>query len=206
MRLVVGLGNPGLRYKNNRHNIGFLALDNFSKLKKLKFGNKKLYRATQAENLELLKPKTYMNRSGDALTSIMTNHQFDDILVVVDDVNLPFGKIRLREKGSAGGHNGLKSIIQSLGTDDFKRLRIGVGNSLEGDLADYVLSNFKKEEKQKFDTIFSFVNELLSEYNEFGFKGMSKKFNFSNKSYSDKMSGSRGDQNGTKKSPKEEIC
>jgi len=155
MKLICGLGNPGLRYKNTRHNVGFLVLDNFAKKNKVKIGKKgfnSLFGRMGADTEEvlLLKPQTFMNNSGEAVKAAVTNFNVgpSDILVICDDINLEFGIIRFRAKGSSGGHKGLKSIIERLHDEDFNRLRIGIGSKRDGILTDYVLSGFKASEKK----------------------------------------------------------
>lgn len=153
MHIIVGLGNPGKKYDATRHNIGFEAIDMLAKrnnieVKKLKHkalcgegtigGNKVL----------LVKPQTFMNLSGQSLLDIVQFYKVDpkNIVVLYDDIDIPVGTLRIREKGSSGTHNGMKSIIYLLQTDQFPRIRIGVGKPQFGDLADYVLGRFPKEE------------------------------------------------------------
>ena len=153
MKIVIGLGNPGSRYKDTRHNIGFMALDRLAgrldaEFSQEKYGGLVARSARAGEPLLLVKPLTFMNNSGDCVARVVryTETDLGDMLVVADDVNLPLGRLRFREGGSAGGHNGLKSIIAHLG-DEFSRLRVGVGRG--GDqrnLADHVLSRFEKDE------------------------------------------------------------
>jgi peptidyl-tRNA hydrolase, PTH1 family len=154
-KIVVGLGNPGDEYKNTRHNIGFIVLDNLcKKLRTSSLNTNNALNLVQKSDWLFLFPLTYMNLSGVVLNQIVHEHQIKtkNILVVVDDVNLEIGKIRIRSKGSAGGHNGLKSIIRELGTDDFKRLRIGINSEIANktqfsqSLEEYVLSDFSSED------------------------------------------------------------
>ena len=155
MTVIVGLGNPGSKYRNTRHNIGFMVLDALAERLDASFDREK-FRGLVAEGLYrdrkclLLKPLTYMNLSGDSVARAARNRVDEpgDILVVVDDVNLPFGRLRLRPGGSAGGHNGLKSIIERLGTQDFARLRLGVDDAEGTDLAQHVLGKFRPEENE----------------------------------------------------------
>ncbi len=157
MKLVVGLGNPGRKYKNSKHNIGFMSLDSYADANKVKFKKSIKFTAEIAKFKDaiLVKPKTYMNLSGSSIRKIKDYYQInsDDILIVFDDLNLPFAKIRLRLSGGAGGHNGIKSIINSIYTEDFKRLRIGIGNNDNVDMKDYVLSNFSKHELKILDKL-----------------------------------------------------
>jgi len=156
MKLIIGLGNPGKNYQNTKHNIGFLTIDqmlddlkneiNFST--KSKF-NAVLYEGRWGqEKVVLVKPLTYMNLSGEAVKPILDWYKcsIDDLVVIYDDLDLPLGKIRLRERGSSGGHNGIKSIIYHLDTDQFKRVKIGIDRSKVISVVDYVLTSFKKEE------------------------------------------------------------
>jgi PTH1 family peptidyl-tRNA hydrolase len=156
VKLIVGLGNPGPRYRGTRHNIGFNVLDALAGRLGAAFSQEKhkslLAKAQHgAEPLLLQKPMTFMNLSGTAVAAAARNkvHEYEsDLLVVVDDVNLPLGRLRFREDGSAGGHNGLKSIIAHLGTQDFARLRIGVGgHGPGGSMTDHVLGSFRPEER-----------------------------------------------------------
>lgn len=145
--LVVGLGNPGVKYESTRHNMGFLVVDKLAQNEKLKF-NKLRFKAWTAtwevggEKVLLMKPQTYMNLSGEAVGQAARFYKIpaDHVLVISDDIALPAGKLRIRAGGSAGGHNGLKNIIQHLGTDRFPRIKVGVGSpqQAEHDIADWV--------------------------------------------------------------------
>lgn len=146
--LVVGLGNPGARFESTRHNMGFLALDRLAEREKLRF-NKLRFKAWTAEwklgedKVLVMKPQTYMNLSGESVGAAAHFYKIpaDHILVVSDDISLPVGKLRLRSAGSAGGHNGLKNIIQHLGTDRFPRIKVGVGSPQQAgyDVVDWVI-------------------------------------------------------------------
>ena len=155
--LVVGLGNPGREYERTRHNVGFRAVELLAKqagvkLDLAKFRGLTATAALAGQKLLLLKPETYMNLSGEAvqLAAMFYKLPIDRILVLSDDISLPVGKIRVRAEGSAGGHNGLKSVISQLGSQDFPRIRIGVGAKPhpDYDLADWVLSSFGAEEEK----------------------------------------------------------
>jgi len=161
--MIVGLGNPGAQYRNTRHNLGFEVLERLAGRLGVEKSSEK-YQGALAEarheggKLLLVKPLTFMNRSGDCVAAAARNRIFDprDVLVVADDVNLPLGRLRIRAGGSAGGHNGLKSIIERLGTQDFHRLRLGVGPSgTAQDLADHVLSRFRPEEREAVEDMVS---------------------------------------------------
>lgn len=155
MKLLVGLGNPGPRYRGTYHNIGFEVVGEIARRHGARFGGSPAEALTArvrglADDLWLVKPLTFMNASGRAVGELQRFYKvaFDDLLIVVDDVNLPVGRLRFRGRGSAGGHNGLKSIIGCLGTDGFPRLRVGVGRGDPGrDLADYVLGRVAEEER-----------------------------------------------------------
>lgn len=187
MRLVVGLGNPGKKYKSNRHNIGFTFLDSYLKKTNLKFKKKRKYDYLIKDNVIFIKPKTYMNRSGDAITSVMTKFRIDEIIVIVDDIHLPIGEIRIRKSGGNGGHNGLRSIVNSLGTDEFARIRIGVGSPKDKQLSDYVLSDFSKKETSTLNVVFDLLNILLDNYQDSNLDQMIIQYSRHKKSYSEKI-------------------
>ena len=158
--LVVGLGNPGEKYENTRHNVGFLTVDQLADranvpVQKLK--HRALTNTAEVGGVRvlLMKPVTYMNLSGEAVGEAARFYKIppDHVLVISDDVSLPIGKLRVRRGGSAGGHNGLKSIIQHLGTDQFPRIRVGVGEKPhpDYDLADWVLGRPQGEDKKAID-------------------------------------------------------
>ena len=169
--LIAGLGNIGAEYKNTRHNIGFQILDALAGASNILFSDKRYgfvgeYKF-KARNLILLKPSTYMNLSGKAVAYWLNELKIpkENLLVVVDDIALPFGSLRLRTKGSSAGHNGLKDIEQSLGGQDYSRLRVGIGGEFaKGQQVDYVLSNFSKDEFEKMPSIISKANEMIVSY------------------------------------------
>ncbi len=153
--LIVGLGNPGKQYELTRHNAGFLFADlladkNNAKISKIQFKSVTASTELGGHRCLLMKPQTFMNNSGEAVKQAASFYKIppEKIIVVFDDISLPCGKLRIRRKGSAGGHNGIKSIIQHLGSDNFPRVKLGVGEKPHPDyeLADWVLSNFKKDE------------------------------------------------------------
>lgn len=159
MKLVVGLGNPGARYRDTRHNIGFEVVDELARRHGVSFESSR-WEALEARLRDtpggalLVKPLTFMNLSGRAVAEAARYYRIDpgDLLVVADDVNLPLGRLRARARGSAGGHNGLASIIGALGTDEFPRLRVGVGRGdPRRDLADHVLARFEPGEGPAVD-------------------------------------------------------
>lgn len=160
MFCIVGLGNPERRYENTRHNIGFDVIDAIAEKYSIAVrerGFRALFGkgAVEGQRVILLKPQTYMNLSGESVREITDYFKIDpeeELIVISDDVSLEVGGIRIRKKGSAGGHNGLKNIIEHLGTEKFQRIRMGVGEKpKEWDLADYVLGRFSREDREKID-------------------------------------------------------
>lgn len=159
MKLIVGLGNPGAKYDGTRHNVGFATLDVLARRHGAAFdaaprGIEAMAGKWRAADAVLGKPLTFMNLSGTAIVGLLQFYKIEipDLLVIVDEVQLETGRIRIRPSGSAGGHNGLKSVIASLGTMEFSRLRIGVGRGDERrDLADHVLARFDAEERPVID-------------------------------------------------------
>ena len=158
-KLVIGLGNPGEEYKNHRHNIGFIIIDKLAQNLSLKFDNNKkksLFTRAKLNNTDfiLLKPQTFMNLSGESALYISKffNIKPEDIIVVYDDMDIPFGTFKIKKGGSSGGHNGIKSLIAQLQTDDFIRIRVGIGRPSFGKkVNDYVLSSFSKSERENID-------------------------------------------------------
>ena len=162
MKLVVGLGNPGREYRDTRHNVGFMVVDEIARRHRLDWAmapsqvpDAFVVKKYGAEPLLLAKPLTFMNRSGDAVAALSRYYDIPaaDLFVVVDDIDLPFGRLRARARGSAGTHNGLRSVVQRLGSD-FPRLRIGVGRGdARRDLADHVLSKFERDEQDALEEV-----------------------------------------------------
>jgi len=169
VRAIVGIGNPGKKYQFNRHNVGFLLLDHFAEKYRLKFFPSKYDYYFAEGEIEgkpfiLVKPTTYVNNSGIAVKDLINHYNIpvSDLLVVVDDINLDEFDFRLKKSGSDGGHNGLASIIYHLNTNEFARLRIGIGNDFEkGNLADYVLSDFNETELTKLKEIFELSSGII---------------------------------------------
>ena len=163
MKLIVGLGNPGLRYADTRHNIGFKAVKLLAKKYSIKINKKESGAKTGAgiiagHKVILALPHRFMNLSGEPVKSFIDYYKIkhEDLLVVCDDINILLGSLRIRQQGSAGGHNGLKSIIENMGTDAFARLRIGVGvEGLEGDMTGFVLGSFTREQAKVLPCILS---------------------------------------------------
>ena len=175
MKLIVGLGNPGRGYAHNRHNIGFLCLSHFARTQGIRFDKKqskaRIGRGEAAGNEVLLaKPQTYMNHSGQSVSLLIKRFKvnLDDLLVVHDDLDLPLGKIRIRQGGGSSGHKGVGSIIFSLESQDFVRIRVGIGRPeappdsiTEDDIIAYVLSDFTTEEKQVIAQVIPRVSEAI---------------------------------------------
>ncbi|PHR48907.1 MAG: aminoacyl-tRNA hydrolase [Fluviicola sp.] len=173
--LVVGLGNPGEKYENTRHNIGFKVLDEFAEERNAKFETVKLGDVATAKwkgrTVILLKPSTFMNLSGKAVNYYMQKEKIplDKVMIITDDIALPFGKLRLKGKGSDGGHNGLKSVQEVLGSSDYARLRFGVGNEFhKGQQVDYVLGEWDKEELKTLPERIKTATEFIKGFTTIG--------------------------------------
>ncbi|MDX1700354.1 MAG: aminoacyl-tRNA hydrolase [Melioribacteraceae bacterium] len=172
MKLVIGIGNPGSRYQNTRHNIGFIILEEFCRRNNLEFQpSKSDYWFVESEidafHFFLIKPTTYVNNSGLVVKELVENYgvKTTDVLVICDDTNLPLGELRPRKTGSDGGHNGLKSIIYHLQSEEFMRLRVGIGNpNNDYDMADYVLESFSNEELEVLEEKFSLIFDLIKKF------------------------------------------
>lgn len=175
MKLIVGLGNPGKKYQKTRHNVGFLAISKLkSKISKLqlktqnfKFDKKFGAEIIKIDDLILAKPQTYMNKSGEAVVKLVNYFKVNpsNLIIICDDIDLPLGTIRIRSEGSSGGQKGLESIIQNLNTDQFARIRIGIGSNQNMSAEDYVLQKFTKEEevivKRSVDEAVKIVLEFI---------------------------------------------
>ncbi len=155
MYIIAGLGNPGKQYENTKHNVGFLTIDVLAEKLGIRVSKIKHKALTgegfiSGEKVILVKPQTYMNLSGESIREILSFYKADPerLVVIYDDIDLPMGSLRIRKKGSAGTHNGMKSIIYQIVSEDFPRVRIGIGGERKGDLADYVISGFRKEDRK----------------------------------------------------------
>lgn len=184
MKLVVGLGNIGKEYENTRHNIGFKAIDQIAckynvKINKSKFGG--LYEKinVNGEQIILLKPQKYINLSGDVIRQYVEFYKIDinDIFIINDDLDMPVGKIKLKAKGSSGGHNGLKNIESNLKTNEYKRLKIGISNNKNIDTKDYVLGNISKEEQKILNEVLEIVPSIFEDYLTISFEELMNKYN-----------------------------
>lgn len=168
MKLIIGLGNPGKEYENTRHNIGFMILDNYLKKGTWQKKYNALYTTEIINNEKVIfiKPETYMNLSGNSVIEFVNFYKIEskDILVIHDDLDLPFGKIRIKVNSSAGGHNGIKSIIERLGNNNFARLKIGISHNTNGDTKDYVLGKFNKEQLEELDKLYPLTNKVIDSF------------------------------------------
>ena len=169
MKVVIGLGNPGKKYEKTRHNIGFIAIDNLRKKMNISDEREKFQALISEKNIDgekviFLKPQTFMNLSGNSVIEIVNFYKLDpkkDIIVIYDDMDLSFGDIRIREKGSSGGHNGIKSIISHIG-EEFIRIKCGIG-AKEKDAIEHVLGEFNQTEQKDLDEILEKINNCVIE-------------------------------------------
>jgi len=189
MKIIVGLGNPGRKYAKTRHNVGFMVASALADKHGIRLSTKAFNSLigrgrVLGEEVIVALPQTYMNRSGEALKAILSRKKTGicDLLVVCDDVNLSLGIIRIRDGGSAGGHNGLTSIIEYLGSGGFARLRIGIGKDTKSaDLSGYVLSVFKKAEEAILDEAVETSVDCCETWINGGVKGAANQFNLKNR-------------------------
>ncbi|MDZ5254671.1 aminoacyl-tRNA hydrolase [Clostridium sp. LIBA-8841] len=183
MILIVGLGNPGKQYEQTRHNIGFDVIDYMANKYNIDVNREKFKGLCGEGFIEnnkviLLKPLTYMNLSGESIRELANFYKLenDEIIVVYDDISLDIGKLRIREKGSAGGHNGIKSIIQNLGGDEFPRVKVGVGQPKDN-LVNHVLGKFSKEDREHVEKVIPVVSDAIVEIVKNDAKESMNKFN-----------------------------
>ena len=185
VKLIVGLGNPGRKYEGTRHNVGFDVVDRLAAKHRADWesaprGIDALVARWRAADVTLAKPLTFMNLSGGAIVGLLQFFKVElaDLLVVVDEVNLELGRVRTRATGSAGGHNGLKSAIEQLGTEDFARMRIGVGRGdARRDLADHVLAKFDRDERENVETTIGRVADAVELFVTEGIGPVMNRFN-----------------------------
>ena len=184
MKLFVGLGNPGKKYEHTRHNMGFDVIDLFSDLSQIDV-DKEVFHGLMGrgelfdEDIMLFKPTTFMNLSGNAVREVVSYFKIplEDVIIIFDDMALPPGKIRMRMEGSSGGHKGMQNIIEQLGTDQIKRIRIGIGEPMENDNIDYVLSKPIKEERELIDEAINDAVMAMKEVLKSSFDRAMTKFN-----------------------------
>ncbi|TPD98841.1 aminoacyl-tRNA hydrolase [Metamycoplasma equirhinis] len=162
MKLIVGLGNPGIEYEKTRHNVGFMVIDQVASKMQIQLNEKKFNGLFfKDQEVIIAKPMTYMNKSGDFVRAIKDyyNISLNDILIVYDDLDLPLGKASIKQKGSSGGHNGMKDIIEKLGSDEIKRIKIGIGR--EQNVIDYVLGKFSFSDFQIVSKLIESATEAI---------------------------------------------
>ena len=188
MKLIVGLGNPGKEYEKTRHNIGYMALDKILNkyninLSKTKFDGYYEKATINKEQYIFLKPAKYMNLSGEVIRDFVNFFKIDinDILIICDDLDQELGRFKLKQKGSSGGHNGLKNIELNLNTQNYKRLKIGISNNKNMDTKDYVLGKLNKKDLEVLDDIFNIAVEIFDDYNILSFDDLMSKYNGINK-------------------------
>ena len=191
MKLIVGLGNPGKTYSRNRHNVGFQCLNYFARLHSIHFFHRQCHARVgvgkiSGEKLVLARPGTFMNLSGKSVACLVHKHKIplSDLLVIYDDLDLPLGKIRLRQSGSSGGHKGMNSIISTLGSEGFPRIRVGIGRpqvdgqSLSEDVTvNYVLSDFSRQEQAMIKPVITRVSKAIDCFLTQGITAAMNKFN-----------------------------
>lgn len=184
MKLIVGLGNPGKEYENTRHNAGFKFIDKFAHSQNLDFNKEKfegLYTEFNynSEKIILLKPQKYMNLSGEVVIKFKEFYKINinDILIICDDLDTPLGKIKLKYKGSSGGHNGLKNIENHLHSNEYKRIKIGISNDKDHDRIDYVIGKMPKDELNILEKVTDEAPQILNDYLNMSFDNLMNKYN-----------------------------
>lgn len=184
--IIVGLGNPGKEYANTPHNVGFMAVNEIAKNNNIEFKLSKKHNAMIGEGIisgeksYLIKPLTYMNLSGNAVRSFVEYYNIDleNVLIIYDDMDLPLGTIRIRKSGSSGGHRGMKSIIENLGTTNLKRIRIGIGHpETKNEVIDYVLHQLTKKEEESLLTSIQKVPQMIEMSINHNFEYMMNNYN-----------------------------
>ncbi len=184
MKLIVGLGNPGKEYENTRHNIGFMAIDKLAnslniEINKTKFDGLYGEKIINEEKYLFLKPQKYMNLSGEVVKKYVDFFKIniEDILIINDDLDLPVGKIKIKFRGSCGGHNGLRNIEQNLSTSEYKRIKIGISNNKLYDTKDYVLGKFSKEDIDIINQTIDKIPQIFDDYIKYSFDRVMSKYN-----------------------------
>lgn len=184
MKLIVGLGNPGKEYENTRHNMGFMAIDKFAKEHNTEFNKNKFNGLSTEVTINnqkaiLLKPQSYINLSGEVIRKYVDFYKIDikDILIISDDLDQQVGKLKIKYKGSSGGHNGLKNIELHLKTNEYKRIKIGISNNKKIDTKDYVLAKIDSETKDELNKVVDKVQDILNDYFYLTFDNLMNKYN-----------------------------
>ncbi len=184
-KLIIGLGNPGKEYETTKHNVGFLVLDEYAKTNNFEISKSKfsgLFAKERINNQDVifLKPTTYMNLSGIAIKEAMNFYKIDikDVLIIFDDKDIKLGSFKLKDNGSAGGHNGIKNIINTLGTQEFNRLKIGIGTGHKiEDIKNFVLKNFSKKDFELISNNYSIYVDIIEDFLTSDFKTLQGKYN-----------------------------
>lgn len=184
MKMVVGLGNPGSRYSFTRHNIGFMVIDNLSLKRGIQLVDKKKCLLGEGliddERIILIKPQTFMNLSGEAVKPLISssNVNLEDLIIIHDDIDLEFARIKIKLGGGHGGHNGIRSLVSHLGSGEFVRVRIGIGRSVHGeDVSSFVLNPFPKEERIELDSVIARATEAVEAVINEGYLKAMNRFN-----------------------------
>ncbi|MCK4666453.1 aminoacyl-tRNA hydrolase [Candidatus Dependentiae bacterium] len=187
IKLVVGLGNPGDEYKFTRHNLGFMVIDRLKKKSRRPVTKRECYSQVFSANIcrnrmLFIKPLTYMNLSGKAISCLFRKHDLlpEEMLIIVDDIALPFGEVRIKTRGSSGGHNGLESIIEHIETENFPRLRMGILNNNVDDMVQFVLSEFNKNEEKQLEELIDYAASCIKNIACKGIQFAQKYFNKKN--------------------------
>lgn len=189
MKLIVGLGNPGKEYDNTRHNVGFMFVDYYVYKKcitdgwKNKFNGLYLETIINGEKVIFVKPQSYMNLSGGVVRQFVNFYKLsiEDILVISDDLDLLTGNFKLKGNGSCGGHNGLRDVEKCLGTNEYKRLKVGISKDKDVDTKDYVLGKFSKEDSKIFEDLFEILVNVIDDYFKLPFGDLMSKHNSKNR-------------------------
>jgi PTH1 family peptidyl-tRNA hydrolase len=184
MKLIVGLGNPGKEYENTRHNVGFMAIDEYAKINNLTFNKNKfdgLYTdfIINGEKIILLKPQKFMNLSGEVIAKYLDYFKINisDLLVIYDDMDLDVGTFKIRYKGGNAGHNGLKNIESNISTNEYKRIKIGISKNKNMDTVNYVLGKFSNEEYNKLNLVLKNIPNIINDYLKINFDNLMNKYN-----------------------------
>lgn len=181
MKLIVGLGNPGKEYANTRHNIGFMAIEHYLKdVKYSKKFNAEYYETNiNGEKYIFVRPLSFMNLSGKVVYDFMNFYKLElnDLLVIQDDMDLEFGKLRIKENSSSGGHNGIKDIIKAMNSQEFTRIKVGIAHNRNIDTKDYVLSKFSNVELNTLNNVFNIVDNIIEDFNKLNIQELMSKYN-----------------------------
>ena len=184
MKMIVGLGNPGKEYENTRHNVGFIVVDDFAKKNNItdfkeKFNGLYAKIVTPTDSFILLKPLSYMNLSGTVIKRFASFYKIkpEDIFIIQDDLDLPLGKIKVKYKGSSGGHNGIRNIIENLKTEIFPRLKIGISKDITISSRDYVIGKFTDNEKDIIQKILDFSPNIIDDFIHYDIEKVMSKYN-----------------------------